>query len=107
MNASLLVAVVLMGLAGWRVTRFLLLDSMFEGTRFTVEHHFGTRPGFLNRKLNELISCPWCVSVWVCAGLTALWRWQEGDGLGWFATGLVWLATCGAAMAAWKQWEDE
>jgi hypothetical protein len=90
----------------WRVTRFLLRDSMFEETRFKVEHFFGSRANkLLPRKINELITCPWCVSIWVSAGLTALWRWQEGDGVGWFWTAVVWLASAGAAMAWWLTWE--
>jgi hypothetical protein len=59
------------------------------------------------RKMNELVTCPWCVSVWVSAGVVALWRWQEGDGVGWFWTTVLWLATSAGAMAAWRQWEEE
>lgn len=92
----------------WRVTRFLLRDSLIDGTRFKVEHYFGSRSNRTSmRKMSELVTCPWCVSVWVAAVLTAVWRLTEGDGIGWFWTAIVWLAAAAGAMACWATWEDD
>lgn len=105
---SLFIPWVLFSFAIWRVTRFLLRDSMFEDTRFKIEHYFGSRSNKLfHRKMNELVSCPWCVSVWVTFVTVGLWRWQEGDGVGWFWTAILTGASAAGAMACWRTWEEE
>lgn len=98
----------LFSFAVWRITRFLMRDSMFEETRFKVEHFFGSRSNrLLYRKINELISCPWCVSVWVTVGMMVAWRLTEGDGVGWFPTVVLGVASAGGAMACWSTWEED
>lgn len=100
------IPLVFFALATWRVTRFWLKDSLIEGIRMGLEGWLAKRVTKLRyRKALELITCPWCISVWVSAGFTALWRWQEGSGVGWFWTGVLWLATAGGAMACWQTWE--
>lgn len=102
-----LIALVFMSLATWRVTRFWLKDSLIENARMNLEGWLSKNvTKRRHRKLLELITCPWCISVWVSAGLTALWRWQEGDGYGWFVVMILWLATAAGAMAWWRTMED-
>lgn len=108
MTLSLFLTFAIFSFFVWRVTRYLMRDSMLEETRFKVEHYFGSRSDrFLYRKINELISCPWCVSVWVAGGLTVAWRLTEGDGVGWFWTVVLWVATAAGAMACWQTWEED
>lgn len=102
-----LIPLVFLSLATWRVTRFWLKDSLPEDIRMALEGWLSRRVTKLRyRKALELITCPWCISVWIAGGFTALWRWQEGSGVGWFPTGVLWLATAAGAMACWRQWED-
>jgi hypothetical protein len=105
---ELVLTFIILAFVDWRITRFLLRDSLIEDTRFKVEHYFGSRSDkTFYRKINELISCPWCVSVWVSGGIVALWRWQDGDGVGWFWTAVMVLAVAAGAMACWQTWEED
>lgn len=102
----LLVPFILFSFVAWRVTRFWIKDSLPEESRMKLEGWLSKRVAKLRyRKALELITCPWCISVWVAAGLTGLWRWQEGT-TGWFLTGVLWLSVSGGAMACWRTWED-
>jgi hypothetical protein len=104
--STIALATLLFSLVIWRVTRFWLKDSLPEEMRMKLEGWLSKRVEKLRyRKALELVTCAWCISVWVSAGLTGLWVWQEG-GIGWFWTGILWLASAAGAMAAWSQWED-
>ena len=74
--------VVLLGLAAARLTDIISTDQIMEWLRRpfvkmeTTEiagHEVETRTGRgheLKKVLGDLLSCPWCVGVWVAAGLT-------------------------------------
>lgn len=105
---DLLITWILFSFVIWRITRYWLKDSMLEEFRFKVEAALGRKiDRFWHRKALELLSCPWCISVWVSAGLTTIWRVFEADGLSWFWTGVIWLASAAGAMACWRTWEEE
>lgn len=67
--------VLVLGLAGFRITRALLFDTWIEGTR----HRFYAflvnrkRPAILWQKLLDLTTCTWCAGFWVSLTLTALY----------------------------------
>lgn len=53
------VAVVLVALASYRLTRLLQLDSILDGPRNRfLDKHAADR-------LGELVNCPWCLGFWV------------------------------------------
>jgi hypothetical protein len=73
----------------YRVSRFVVLDTMIEGTRDKISTRLATardnegrkrvinkdEPSFIliplwRRKLLELIGCPWCVTIWVAGAVT-------------------------------------
>lgn len=70
---------IILALASYRATRFLVIDTLLEGLRSRF-HTF-----LINRtqkegplklvwlKAYELTSCTWCTGFWVSAGLYALW----------------------------------
>lgn len=90
-------ALVVLGLAGYRLTRLLVLDTILDGPRGWVLHQLACPPegttratsptvlGPTNRrrprgralraKLAELLQCTYCVGVWVMLGLAAWWHW--------------------------------
>lgn len=53
-----------------RVTRFITKDALAAGFRSRVADRFGddSQPAYL-------VSCGWCVSVWVAGAVTALAYW--------------------------------
>lgn len=64
---------VLLCLAVWRVTRLVTLDTIWEGTRDRLDRWFVAHWGHLGDKLADLITCPFCVSVWASAAGAWLW----------------------------------
>lgn len=63
------VTLILVSLATFRATWFVTVDDFPPMKKFrdAVESRFGERSS-----LTYLISCLWCVSVWLGAGITAL-----------------------------------
>ena len=56
---------VLDAIAVWRIVRFVQRDSLIEKQREWVINNWGG--GYL--RLGELLQCPWCLSIWVAAGV--------------------------------------
>lgn len=54
---------VLDALAVWRIVRFVQRDSLIEEPREAMINRWG------HLKIMELVTCPWCLSIWVAAGV--------------------------------------
>lgn len=64
---------VLLSLACYRVTRFIVSDTIIDGFRIWLHTVIlGKKPKTWREKLQELISCPFCISVWIAAGLVVV-----------------------------------
>lgn len=50
-------------LAVFRIVRFLQRDSLIEQQREQLINRYG------HLKATELLTCPWCLSIWVAAGV--------------------------------------
>ncbi|HEX5029825.1 MAG TPA: DUF1360 domain-containing protein [Candidatus Eisenbacteria bacterium] len=73
---------VLLALASYRLWRLVGVDSITEPFRDWVtrvdEYHSG-RPQNYREKLDELITCPWCLGFWVSIGWWLFWVvWHQG-----------------------------
>lgn len=98
--------IVALSLVTYRITRFALDDTLLEEWRWKLQDWLrggppgtaGPPPSILRQKLLSLTDCPYCFSVWVAAGATALTDWRTSVQLPVW----TWLATCGAAMAWWR-----
>lgn len=90
--------IVVVSLAAYRITRFCIEDSMFDGTRLRLILWLKEKRSLLASKVLDLIECPYCLSVWACAGVVSV-----VDVLGFSVPlpGLVWLASCGGTMIVW------
>lgn len=94
----------------YRVTYFVIEDSLFDGTREAIyrrlrfhDHEDGTWGNLWRDKLYVLLSCPYCVSVHV-AGWVVLIHHFFVDPLPspvWW-----WPALSGAGLLAWSLIED-
>ncbi len=89
----------------YRVTRFLLEDTLIEEPRHVLHHwllrrnqHLWARKGF------ELTSCTYCASIWISGGfvLSMLW-WGPGLSLPLF----WWPALSGSSVVIWKYVETD
>lgn len=59
---------VILCLAAFRLTRLIVKDSITDAPRLWVEEH-------LPRKIDELVNCMWCASVWCAAGVVYAATW--------------------------------
>lgn len=69
---------VVLALAAYRITRFLIIDSLTQGLR-TKFHVWLTSRNKLQsvfEKLFELTSCTWCFGWWVSLALYSLFLWS-------------------------------
>jgi len=90
--------------ATYRITRFLIADSLIDGTRNRVKVWLAERSDHLAAsKLFDLIDCPYCVSVWIAGALTAI-NVDRIDGIR--DALLVWLGVAGATMLVWRNVES-
>jgi len=87
---------VVLALATYRVTRFLILDDLIERPRIWVYMRLSRWP-----KVLELAGCPWCLSVWIAGALTAVAAVASSVPL----PVLSWLAVAGGAMIPWRYME--
>jgi hypothetical protein len=58
-------------MASYRLTRLLISDGIADRPRSALT---GSLRGRGNRKLVELIECPWCTGFWVAVGVVAARR---------------------------------
>lgn len=73
---SLLVLIVL-SLATYRVTRFLLFDSFLEEPRSAFHRKIVEKQGYFWEKLWELTTCSWCLGFWVALLTYSLYIWSN------------------------------
>lgn len=86
------VALVVVGLAVYRVTRLLVADEVLRRPRWAIEQWAaGTAVRRAHPQVATFVGCPWCVSIWVAAAALPLLI---------FAPPLVTLAV--AAPLAWS-----
>jgi hypothetical protein len=111
---ELLLTILILGLCSYRITRFLVLDSLIgmgttetydASTKQTVQvpnsplgavvyslcyKEDGTDKGFFRGKLGDLLGCWYCLGFWVSAGCLAAWTqtlpWSAEDPGKWVLT---------------------
>lgn len=86
-------------LAVWRIVRFIQRDSLIEEPREAVINRWG------HLKITELLTCPWCLSIWVAAGVV-LARAAAPRVWGMIARGLAFSAGAGVITGLVDQLDD-
>ena len=95
---------ILLSLVAYRVTRFVVKDTIIEGTRIWL-HTFilgNKKPKLWREKLQELISCPFCISVWISAATVAVADHYVSVPLPVFQ----WLAVAAGTLVIWRIVEE-
>lgn len=96
--------VVLLSLACYRVTRLVVKDTIIDGFRIWLHTAIlGRKPRLWREKLQELVSCPFCISVWIAGALTLLADHYVGSLPLPFA---VWGAVAAGSLVAWRIIEE-
>jgi len=89
--------IAVLSLVTYRVTRFFITDSLIEAPRASIYGWLLAGRG-LRLKVYELLTCPFCFSVWVAAGATATADAYVSVPLPVF----VWLAACSGSLIVWR-----
>lgn len=108
--------VILIGVV-WRVTRFIIKDDLIGGTRDKTLEWLQSRPGpgepsyedgklrnLVQFKLWLLLTCPWCVGIYVSAATLLAYRiWIDDVPMPIF----MWLAIAGFALVPYNYLDGE
>lgn len=96
------VDLVVLALATYRVGRFIVLDDLIAGwrDRFLGWLMSPAAPSLWRFKLEQLLTCPYCITIWVAAAAVGFWGWLIAPWPGW-AFLPIWLAVAAGALIAW------
>lgn len=94
---------ILLSLVVYRVTRFVLRDTLIETQRDWVYGKLLDPPKPWSDKLFELLSCPYCLSIWFAAAAVVGADQYTSVPLPW----ATWLAVAAGAMVAWRYIEHD
>lgn len=90
--------VAVFSLVTYRLTRMVILDTLFDTPRIWFHGWLLGRTGRLRAKVYELVTCPFCISVWIAGVVVAaatIWR-PVPDPV-W-----VWLASAAGSLMVWR-----
>lgn len=92
-----LVPFVVLAFAAFRMTRFLLFDTLIDEPRDWMYRRIagGNKFRYLREKLLDLTSCSWCAGVWICLALYSIYV----VAFPWEFTRYNWLSLLGIAGA--------
>jgi hypothetical protein len=91
---------ILLTLATWRVGRLLQLDDILAVPRDKFFGWLCAKPGW-RTWLAELLSCAFCIIVWVALAAVLWWALLIAAWPGWPEFILYWWSTAGGAMLWW------
>lgn len=81
----LVVVLVLAVLSVARLTRIVTIDQIFAPVRDVVRRRLGA-----DSQITYLIFCPWCMSIWIGAGVSAVLWWGTPVGASLASEGISW-----------------
>lgn len=99
MQVSTLIMIIVLSATVYRISRFIVLDTMFEGTRAQVFGRLAMSERFIWHKIAELLGCPYCITVWISAASCVAWRIFVGP---FEAPVFVWLAVSTGSLLFWR-----
>lgn len=95
---------IFLSLATYRVTRFVVEDTLIQHQRIWVLNRImGRKPRAWREKLYELLSCKFCLSIWFAAGAVAITDAFTSVPL----PVLMWLAVSAGALVIWRAAEGD
>lgn len=99
-----LMQLLVLGAVTYRVTRFIIRDTLIDGLRWKVRTKLlNGDPSLVRQKLMELLSCPYCLGIWVSAGAVGITlAFDDLPQPVW-----SWLAVAAIALAFWRYIEAD
>ena len=94
--------IVMLSLATYRVGRFILLDKLIDVPRIRVHGFLLGKTSWWRSKLYDLITCPYCITVWLSAGMVVVADFTMSVP----SPFLTWLAVAGGCLIPWNYIED-
>lgn len=68
----MLTILVILSLITYRIARFLILDTLIDTPRIWFHQVLIGKPAAWRMKLYELITCPYCLTIWIAAAVVAI-----------------------------------
>lgn len=72
-----LAAWIVLAFSTYRVTRFILFDSLIEEPRTAFHNWLANKDNLLANKLWDLTTCSWCAGAWVALTIYSLYIWSN------------------------------
>lgn len=97
---------VILSAAIYRIARFMILDELIEELRDSLHAKLTEHPNKLTIKLQILMLCPFCLTIWVSGGVLAYW-YTLGERGTWWAFPVYLLAGSAGALVFWNVIDKE
>jgi hypothetical protein len=90
----------------YRVARFMILDELIEETRDKLHAVLTEHPNRLTIKLQILMLCPFCLTIWVSGAVLGYW-FTLGERGTWWAFPVYLLAGSTGSLVFWHYIDAE
>jgi len=95
---QLLTFIIIASLITYRITRLAITDTILDTPRIWFHQTIIGRPGKFRMWFYELITCKYCLSVWIAAAVVAILNiWLPVE-----VPVAMWPATAAGALIVWK-----
>ena len=101
---SYIVLLIVLSAVTYRVSRFIILDTLIDEPRNWVMDKLEMRPNLLTSKLIDLLGCPYCITIWVSAAVVAI---TSAVGYDMPLPVWSWLAVASGALVVWNLVDSE
>lgn len=91
---------VCLSFTAYRVGRFLALDTLISELRDPVAYWLSGRNRTWSEKLLDLLTCPYCLTIWTGLAATLFWGLVLTDWPGWWFP-IYWMAVSTGAVLTW------
>lgn len=88
----------------YRACRFLILDTLIDTTRQRFHLWLLGRTSKARAKIYELITCPYCLTIWVAGITIVVLDTATSSSIQW--PPVMWLAVSAGALVFWTYIED-
>lgn len=101
-----LIDLVVLAAVTWRIARFLILDELISEWRDSLHGVLADHPNRLTIKLQLLMTCPFCLTIWISGGVSTYWYLLVREWPGWAFPVYV-LAVAAGAMVFYRYIDAE